>query len=88
MQTNTQDEVSSTLQKFQDGYTARDVTKLDEFMQLFVQDESIEMIGVGTSKRAANEWFEELARIRPAQVAGSYQSPGCLCLVLNVFWPL
>ena len=56
--------VRSTLQKFQDGYTARDVTKLDEFMQLFVQDESIEMIGVGASKRAADEWFEELARIR------------------------
>jgi len=64
MQTNTQDEVSSILQKFQNGYTARDVTKLDEFMQLFVQDESIEMIGVGASKRAANEWFEGLARIR------------------------
>jgi len=33
-------------------------------MQLFVQDESIEMIGVGASKHAANEWFEGLARIR------------------------
>lgn len=59
-----QTDVRSTLQKFQEGYTARDVTKLDEFMQLFVQDESIEMIGVGASKRAANEWFEGLARIR------------------------
>lgn len=57
-------EVRSILQKFQDGYTARDVAKLDEFMQLFVQDESIEMIGVGASKRAANEWFEGPARIR------------------------
>ncbi len=53
MQTNPQDEVSSTLQKFQDGYTVRDVTKSDEVMQLFVQDETIEMIGVGASKRAA-----------------------------------
>ena len=57
-------EIRAMLQKFQDGYTARDVTKLDEFMQLFVQDESIEMIGVGASKRAANEWFEGPARIR------------------------
>src|SRR5512135_3422552 len=64
MQTNTQDEVNLTLQKFQDGYTARDVTKLDEFMQLFVQDESIEMIGIGASKRAATEWFEGHNRIR------------------------
>jgi len=63
MQTNIQDEIRSTLQKLQDGYTARDVAKLDEFMQLFVQDDSIEMIGVGASKRAANEWFEGLARI-------------------------
>ncbi len=64
MQTNTQDEVNLTLQKFQDGYTARDVTKLDKFMQLFVQDESIEMIGIGASKRAATEWFEGHNRIR------------------------
>jgi hypothetical protein len=57
-------EVRSALQKFQDGYTSRDVGKLDEFMQLFVQDDSIEMIGIGASKRAENEWFEGLARIR------------------------
>ncbi len=56
--------IRSTLQKFQDGYIARDVTQLDEFMQLFVQDDSIEMIGVGASKRTAHEWFEGLARIR------------------------
>jgi hypothetical protein len=56
--------IRSALQKFQDGYTTRDVAKLDEFMQLFVQDDSIEMIGVGASKRAANEWFEGLNRIR------------------------
>lgn len=56
--------VRSVLQKFQDGYTARDVARLDDFMQLFVQDESIEMIGIGASQRAANEWFEGLGRIR------------------------
>lgn len=56
--------VRSALQKFQDGYIARDVTKLDDFMQLFVQDEGIEMIGIGASKRAENEWFEGLERIR------------------------
>ena len=64
MTTNQLSAIRSTLQKFQDGYTARDVNKLDEFMQLFVQDESIEMIGIGASKRTANEWFEGLARIR------------------------
>jgi hypothetical protein len=54
MQTNPQGEIRSTFQKFQDGYTARDGTKCDEFMQLFVQDESIDMIGVGDLKRAAS----------------------------------
>jgi len=33
-------------------------------MQLFVQDEGIEMIGIGASKRAENEWFEGLDRVR------------------------
>ena len=56
--------VRSALQKFQDGYAARDTGKLDEFMQLFVQDESIEMIGIGASKRTENEWFERLERVR------------------------
>lgn len=64
MSNNMQTEVRLALQKFQDGYTARNIGKLDEFMQLFVQDETIEMIGVGASKRAANEWFEGLTRVR------------------------
>jgi len=59
-----QSEVRSALQKFQDGYTSRDIKKLDEFMQLFVQNDSIEMIGIGASKRAENEWFEGLDRVR------------------------
>jgi hypothetical protein len=56
--------VRAVLQKFQDAYTARDLSKLDEFMQLFVQDDSIEMIGIGAVKRAAAEWFEGVERVR------------------------
>jgi hypothetical protein len=56
--------VRATLQQFQDGYTARQVARLDEFMQLFVQDEGVEMIGIGASQRAADEWFEGPGRIR------------------------
>lgn len=37
-------EVRATLQRFQDGYTARDVTKLDEFMTLFAPDEDVESV--------------------------------------------
>lgn len=33
-------------------------------MQLFVQDEGIEMIGMGASKRSENEWFEGLDCVR------------------------
>ena len=56
--------VRSTLQKFQGGYTERQVSNLDEFMQLFVPSEDVEMIGIGASQRAANEWFEGLDRVR------------------------
>jgi hypothetical protein len=57
-------DVRATLRKFQDGYTSRDITRLDEFMQLFVCSEAAEMIGTGASKRAANEWGEGVGRIR------------------------
>lgn len=56
--------VRSTLQKLQDGYAARQVGTLDEFMSLFAQSEDVEMIGIGASRRGANEWFEGLDRIR------------------------
>jgi hypothetical protein len=58
------EEVLAVLQQFQDGYTARDVTQLDEFMRLFAPDEEIELIGIGAAKRAANEWFVGQAAIR------------------------
>ena len=48
------EEVRAVLQRFQDGYLARDVTKLDEFMTLFAPDEDIGLIGIGAAKRAAN----------------------------------
>ena len=41
--------VRAVLQQFQDGYLARDVTKLDEFMMLFAPDEDIELIGIGAA---------------------------------------
>ena len=60
----TQSEIRVTLQKFQDGYTAREVDRLDDFMQLFAPNDEIEMIGIGAAKRAATEWFEGRSRIR------------------------
>jgi len=57
-------DVQATLQKFQDGYTAREIDRLDTFMQLFAPSDEIEMIGIGAAQRAAAEWFEGRSRIR------------------------
>lgn len=56
--------VRAVLQRFQDGYTARDVSQLDEFMQLFAQSDEIELIGVGASRRGGPEWLQGQAAIR------------------------
>jgi hypothetical protein len=56
--------VRGVLQKFQDGYTSRDKSKLDEFMGLFAPTDEIELIGVGASERRGNEWFQGRAAIR------------------------
>lgn len=57
-------EIQTTLQRFQDGYIARDVTKLDEFMDLFIPGGEAELIGIGASARNENEWFQGTERIR------------------------
>lgn len=56
--------VRAVLREFQDGYIARDIHRLDQFMQLFLDDPSIELIGIGASKRGAAEWFQGPAAIR------------------------
>jgi hypothetical protein len=57
-------EIRQVLQCFQDGYTARDIGKLDEFMELFVPGDEAELIGIGASARNAHEWFQGTERIR------------------------
>ena len=61
---NSIEALRAVLQRFQDGYIARDITKVDGFMTLFAPDEDIELIGVGAAKRAATEWFVGPAAIR------------------------
>ncbi len=59
MNTNTVNEVNQVralLQKFQDGYFARDLKNLDEFMQLFVQSDDLEIIGTGAVEVDEHEW--------------------------------
>lgn len=51
------EEVRSLLQKFQDGYTARDQNRLNTFMELFSdKDQSLEVIGTFASEPGENEW--------------------------------
>ncbi len=56
MNTNTVNQVRALLQKFQDGYFARDLKNLDEFMQLFLQSDDLEIIGTGAVGVDEHEW--------------------------------
>jgi hypothetical protein len=58
------DEVRSVLRNFQEGYKTRDVSKLDEFIQLFIQSDDAELIGIGAASRNGNEWFQGIKPIR------------------------
>jgi hypothetical protein len=56
--------VRQALQQFQDGYSARDTARLDEFMKLFVPGDEAELIGIGASAPNQHEWFQGTERIR------------------------
>jgi ketosteroid isomerase-like protein len=57
-------EVRAVLELFRDGYRARDVSRLDDFMDLFVASDDAEMIGIGAGRRGGEEWFEGRAAVR------------------------
>ena len=58
------EQVRGTLHRFQEGYTARDLSQLDEFMELFATEGDPELIGIGASVRGGTEWFEGTDPIR------------------------
>jgi hypothetical protein len=49
--------VRMLLQAFQAGYSARDLNKVDEFMDLFHSSDRIELIGISAAERGGREWF-------------------------------
>jgi hypothetical protein len=61
---NNNSEILHVLQTFQDGYSDRDVSKLDQFMELFLPGDEVELIGIAAFARNQNEWFQGTARIR------------------------
>lgn len=68
-----QDEIRSLMQKFQDGYTKRDITQVDAFMELFTED--AEVIGTNGLKPREGEWYMDRDSAR-ALVEGDWKGWG------------
>jgi len=77
---NSQDEIRLLLQKLQDGYIYRDLTKVDSFMELFTTD--TEVIGTNGIKPNEDEWYMDRASAREL-VEGDWEGWGDLCLDLD-----
>lgn len=56
--------IRQVLYRFQQGYLDRDLNKLDEFMELFLSSDEIELIGIGASARKEFEWFQGVDQVR------------------------
>ncbi len=67
------DEIRSLLQAFQDGYTRRDVSQVDAFMELFTEE--AEVIGTNGVRPAEGEWYMDRASAREL-VAGDWEGWG------------
>ena len=78
---NANDEIRALLQVFQDGYTRRDGTEVDSFMELFTKD--AEVIGTNGIKPGEGEWYMDQASAREL-VQGDWESWGDLRLDMNL----
>lgn len=58
------EQVRELLQRFQDGYDTRDLSRLDAFMELFVLDEDLEVIGTGAVEPGKGEWCQGVLATR------------------------
>jgi ketosteroid isomerase-like protein len=70
---NSSDEIRSLMQAFQDGYTHRDVSQADVFMELFTED--AEVIGTNGVRPAEGEWYMDRKAAREL-VAGDWEGWG------------
>jgi hypothetical protein len=77
---NPKDEIYSLLQAFQDGYTRREISQVDSFMELFTAD--VEVIGTNGVKPGLDEWYRDRVSAREL-VEGDWQGWGDLHLDLN-----
>jgi len=76
-QLSAMEQVRAVLQRFQDGYTRRDVSQVDEFMRLFAED--AEVIGTNGLRPGVGEWYLDRAGAREL-VEGDWLSWGDLRL--------
>ncbi|MFT3891020.1 MAG: nuclear transport factor 2 family protein [Anaerolineales bacterium] len=74
------DEIRQLMQAFQEGYTHRDVTQADAFMQLFTAD--VEVIGTNGLKPREGEWYMDRASSREL-VVGDWETWGDVRLDLE-----
>ena len=70
---NAQEEIGLLLQAFQDGYTRRDLSQADAFMELFTPD--AEVIGTNGLKPGVDEWYTSRDAAREL-VVGDWESWG------------
>jgi len=68
-------EVRTILAKFQEGYTRRDPSHLDEFMELFVAGKELEVIGANAVEPGAGEWCRGQKAVREL-VSGDWEHWG------------
>lgn len=74
---NSQDEIRSLMQTFQEGYIHRDLSQVDAFMELFTAD--AEVIGTNGQKPGVDEWYMDRASAREL-VQGDWEGWGDLRL--------
>ncbi len=72
-------EVRTVLQMFQDGYTKREIKDLDEFMELFVQNDQLEIVGTSAIAPSNEEWCKGVSATR-SLIAADWESWGDLAL--------
>ena len=77
---NSNDEIRSLMQAFQDGYTRRDASHVDAFMQLFT--EGAEVIGTNGIRPGQDEWYMDRSSARQL-VAGDWEGWGDVRLDLE-----
>ena len=70
-------EVLEVLKKFQAGYTARDVSKVDAYVNDLFDSEDILVIGTSAYKPIAFEWCEDLKTVK-AVVENDWKNWGIL----------